>query len=226
MSKEIIINPSLLSANFYNLEKDIEILHNNDIKYLHLDVMDGMFVPNISFGIPVIKSIKENNSNFILDTHLMINEPHRYIDNFIEAGSDIITIHLEAESEIKKTLEYIKSKNIKTAISINPETDINRIYDYIYFVDMVLIMSVHPGFGGQKFIESSIDKILHLYKFINDNKLNIDIEVDGGININNINKVVDAGANIIVMGNSIFNGNIEKNIIELKNIVNTRRNYE
>lgn len=219
MTKEIIINPSLLSANFYNLQNDLDILLKNNIKYLHLDVMDGNFVPNISFGIPVIKSLNKHKNNFIFDTHLMINEPHRYIDNFIDAGSDIITIHIEAESEIIKTLNYIKQCNKKSAISINPENDIKTLYKYLEYVDMVLIMSVHPGFGGQKFIEDSLNKVKQLKNYIDNENLNIDIEIDGGININNIKQVIVAGCNIIVIGSSIFNGNINNNIQDFMSII-------
>ncbi len=205
--------PSLLSANFYNLENDLNILSKKNIKYLHLDVMDGMFVPNISIGIPVISSIKKNTKDtFILDTHLMIEEPERYIDNFKDAGTDILTIHREISSDYLKVIDMIKGSGLKVGVSINPETDVNKIIDVIDNVDLILVMSVHPGFGGQQFIESSLEKITFLNDLRNKNGYNYKIEVDGGIYAENVNKVINAGADIIVSGSGVFKGNISENI--------------
>ena len=205
--------PSLLSANFYNLENDLNILSKKNIKYLHLDVMDGMFVPNISIGIPVISSIKKNTKDtFILDTHLMIEKPERYIDNFKDAGADILTIHREISSDYLKVIDLIKDSGLKVGVSINPETDVNKIIDAIYKVDLILVMSVHPGFGGQQFIESSLEKIAFLNDLRNKNGYNYKIEVDGGIYVENVNKVINAGADIIVSGSGVFKGNISENI--------------
>ena len=205
--------PSLLSANFYNLENDLNILSKKNIKYLHLDVMDGMFVPNISIGIPVISSIKKNTKDtFILDTHLMIEKPERYIDNFKDAGADILTIHREISSDYLKVIDLIKDSGLKVGVSINPETDVNKIIDAIDKVDLILVMSVHPGFGGQQFIESSLEKIAFLNDLRNKNGYNYKIEVDGGIYVDNVNKVINAGADIIVSGSGVFKGNISENI--------------
>lgn len=205
--------PSLLSANFYNLENDLNILSKKNIKYLHLDVMDGMFVPNISIGIPVISSIKKNTKDtFILDTHLMIEKPERYINNFKDAGADILTIHREISSDYLKVIDMIKDSGLKVGVSINPETDVNKIIDAIDKVDLILVMSVHPGFGGQQFIESSLEKITFLNDLRNKNGYNYKIEVDGGIYVENVNKVINAGADIIVSGSGVFRGNISENI--------------
>ena len=205
--------PSLLSANFYNLENDLNILSKKNIKYLHLDVMDGMFVPNISIGIPVISSIKKNTKDtFILDTHLMIEKPERYIDNFKDAGADILTIHREISSDYLKVIDMIRDSGLKVGVSINPETDANKIIDAIDKVDLILVMSVHPGFGGQQFIESSLEKITFLNDLRNKNGYNYKIEVDGGIYVENVNKVINAGADIIVSGSGVFKGNISENI--------------
>ena len=188
MNREIILSPSVLSANFYNMSKEIEVLQKYNVKYLHLDVMDGVFVKNISFGIPVIKSLRKNISNMVFDTHLMIVEPQRYIKQFKESGSDI------------------------ASVVINPETEVEKVFDCINDVDMVLLMSVHPGFGGQSFIETTYDKIKKLRQEADKQGKNLDIEVDGGIDFNNMSKVIESGANILVMGSTVFNGNIEENL--------------
>lgn len=213
------LSPSLLSANFYNLENDLNILYEENIKYLHLDVMDGTFVPNISMGIPVIASIKKNTRDkFILDTHLMIEKPERYIDNFKDAGSDIITFHREASEDYLNLIDHIKSKGIKAGISISPDTGVEAINDALDKVDLVLIMSVHPGFGGQKFIDNALDKI----KMLKDIKLkknyNYLIEVDGGVYVENAKKVIDAGCDLIVSGSGVFKGDIRNNVRQFKNL--------
>lgn len=212
MNREIILSPSILSANFYNMSKEIEVLQRYNIRFLHLDVMDGVFVKNISFGIPVIKSLKKKINSIIFDTHLMIVEPHRYIIQFKESGSDILAIHLEAEENIKPVIEIIKQNNMKASVVINPETEVEKVFDCINDVDMVLLMSVHPGFGGQSFIESTYDKIKKLRAEADKQGKNLDIEVDGGIDFTNLQKVIESGANVLVMGSTVFNGNIEENL--------------
>lgn len=211
MNKEIIIAPSLLAANFCNLEKELMEIEKSGAKYLHLDVMDGMFVPNISFGLPVIESIRKI-SKLVFDVHLMIENPERYIDDFAKIGADIITVHIESTKHIDRVIQMIKNKNIKAGIAINPGTDISQIKSIINDVDMVLVMTVNPGFGGQKFIYKTLDKI----KEIRQNYKNIDIEVDGGINDITSKLVKEAGANILVAGSYIFNSdNYEEKISSL-----------
>ena len=211
------IAPSILNANYYDIKNDITNLRESNIDMLHLDVMDGMFVNNISFGIPFIKSLRDNIDNMIFDTHLMIVNPERYIDSFIDAGSDIITVHFEATEDLELCIKIIRDKNKKVGISIKPDTDESKIYKFLEKIDMILVMSVYPGFGGQKFIEESYSKIRNIKNYIDKNNLNVDIEVDGGINANNIKSVKDAGANIFVVGSSIFKGDIKKNILDIKN---------
>lgn len=209
--------PSLLSANFYNLENDINVLINNNIKYLHLDVMDGIFVNNISFGIPVIKKLKENlKNNIIFDVHLMITKPERFINEFVNVGADIITVHYEASDDISKAINLIKEKGVKVGLSIKPDTNIKEIIKYLDKVDLVLVMSVNPGFGGQKFIPESLDKINLLYEEREKKKYKYIIEIDGGINKDNINEVSRSGVDLIVAGSAVFNGDIDKNIKSLK----------
>ena len=212
--------PSLLSANFYNLENDLKILIEENVKYLHLDVMDGMFVPNISLGIPVIESIKKNtNDRFILDTHLMVEKPERYIKNFVKAGSDILTIHEEATNEYINAIDTIKSEGIKAGISINPETDVKKIDEALSKVDLVLVMSVHPGFGGQKLIANSLEKVRYLKDMREKNNYNYLIEIDGGIYDNNVKEVIDAGVDIVVSGSGVFKNDIRENIKKFKSIL-------
>lgn len=212
--------PSLLSANFYNLEKNLNILKEEKIKYLHLDVMDGMFVSNISLGVPVIESIKKNTKDdFILDTHLMVERPERYINNFKNAGADILTIHQEATLDFVETLSIIKDQGMKAGISVNPETDIKKIDECLGIADLVLVMSVHPGFGGQKFIEDTLEKVTYLKKMREENGYKYLIEIDGGINIENVEKVCKAGVDIVVAGSAVFKNDIKKNIIDFNNII-------
>ena len=214
------LSPSILSANFYDLKNDINLLIENKIKYLHLDVMDGVFVPNISFGMPIIKSIKTNTKNdLLLDTHLMIERPERYIEKFKNVGADILTIHKEATIDYIDTIMYIKNSGMKAGISIKPSTDICDINDALKIADLILVMSVEPGFGGQKFIDSSIDKIKYLHNEKIKNNYKYIIEVDGGINTTTIKSVVSAGAELIVAGSSIFVGDISYNINLLKNSI-------
>lgn len=217
---EKYLAPSLLSANFYNLENDLAALKEENVKYLHLDVMDGMFVPNISLGVPVIGSIKKNTrDDYILDTHLMVERPERYITNFKEAGADILTIHQEATRDYCEVLTIIKDQGMKAGISVNPETDIKKIDDCLGIADLVLVMSVHPGFGGQKFIDGSLDKVKYLQDMRNKNGYKYMIEIDGGITIENVKSACEAGVDIVVAGSAVFKNDIRKNVKDFNNII-------
>ncbi|QQK07754.1 ribulose-phosphate 3-epimerase [Miniphocaeibacter halophilus] len=198
------LSPSLLAADFYNLERQIKVLEENNVKYLHLDVMDGNFVPNISYGAGIIKSLREN-TNLVFDVHLMIEKPENYIDDFAKAGADIITIHQEATKHPLRVLQQIKEHGIKAGISLNPGTSLS-VLDYLWDeLDLILIMTVNPGFGGQSFIPSSIDKIKETRKLINQNKDDILLEIDGGVKTTNLESLLDLGVDIFVSGSDIFN---------------------
>lgn len=197
------LSPSLLSADFTNLKSDIEILDKSGVKYLHLDVMDGMFVPNISFGPMIIKQLRPL-TNMVFDVHLMIEDPDRYVQSFKDAGADILTVHYEACKHLHRTISYIKSLGMKAGVSLNPATNID-VLDYVLEdLDLVLIMSVNPGFGGQSFIPSALDKIKNLKEKIKERNLNVIVEVDGGVKTTNVKDVVEAGADLIVSGSDVF----------------------
>ncbi len=213
--KEIKIAPSMLSADFSKIGEETKNISNLGADYIHLDVMDGIFVPNITFGIKFIKDIRKY-SNKVFDTHLMINRPERYIKEFYEAGSDIITVHYEAcEKDVCEVLKTIRSYGIKSAVSIKPNTPAFVLKPLLEFVDMILIMSVEPGFGGQGYIESSTQKIIEVKKMIDDSGLDIDLEVDGGITLENVKMVKDAGANVIVAGSTVFKSQDKEKTINL-----------
>ena len=203
---EYVLSPSILAADFGKLAEQIKITEENGAKYLHLDVMDGVFVPSISFGMPVIKSIRKYSSQ-VFDVHLMIENPERYLDDFKVAGADIITVHAEATKHLHRTVTAIKELGLKAGVSLNPATPLSAIELVLSEVDMVLIMSVNPGFGGQKFIPFTLDKIRKLREMAP----GIDIEVDGGVNKDNVAELVRAGANILVAGTAVFGGDIAEN---------------
>ena len=216
--KKIQISPSILSADFSQLGNEIKRLEEGGADMIHVDVMDGHFVPNLTIGPPVIKALKKNCS-IKFDVHLMISPVHKYIEAYSDAGADIITIHPEATEDLEKSILKIKSLNKKVGISLNPESKIDLVINLLDKIDLVLIMSVNPGFGGQKFMPEVLDKVKQLKEIQSQNKMDFDIEIDGGINFENCQTVIDAGANILVSGTTIFksnNGDIKKNINLLK----------
>ena len=216
--KKIQISPSILSADFNQLGNEIKRLEEGGADMIHVDVMDGHFVPNLTIGPPVIKALKKNSS-ILFDVHLMISQVHRYIQDYALAGADIITIHPEATDNLNSSILKIKKLNKKVGVSLNPETKIDTITKYLNKIDLVLIMSVNPGFGGQKFMPEVLVKIKELRKIKEEKNLNFDIEIDGGINFDNSKIAIEAGANILVSGTTIFqsnNGDVKKNIELLK----------
>jgi|TARA_Y100000992_G_scaffold300339_1_gene268806 ribulose-phosphate 3-epimerase len=218
--KKIKISPSILSADFSQLGNEIKRLEEGGADLIHVDVMDGHFVPNLTIGPPVIKALRKYSS-IPFDVHLMISPVHKYIKDYADAGANIITIHPEATTNLMESIDHIKKLNKKVGVSLNPDTETNIIIDYLDKIDLVLIMSVFPGFGGQKFIPEVVEKIKQLNEIKKRRNLSFDIEVDGGINFSNSKTVVNAGANILVSGTTIFkenNGDIKKNINILKSV--------
>ena len=216
--KKIQISPSILSADFSQLGNEIKRLEEGGADMIHVDVMDGHFVPNLTIGPPVIKALRQNCS-LKFDVHLMITPVHKYIEAYADAGADIITIHPEATDDLKKSILKIKNLNKKVGVSLNPESQIDLIKDLLGEIDLVLIMSVNPGFGGQKFMPEVLDKIKELKKIQTEKNMDFDIEIDGGINFDNYQSAIEAGANILVSGTTVFksnNGDIKKNINLLK----------
>ena len=218
--KKIKISPSILSADFSQLGNEIKNLENSGADMIHVDVMDGHFVPNLTIGPPVIKALRKC-TNIPFDVHLMIKPVHKYIKDYAESGADIITVHPEATNSLQESIDEIKKYKKKVGLSLNPDTKIEVIEKYLNQIDLVLIMSVYPGFGGQKFIKEVLKKIEKINEIKNKNGFKFDIEVDGGINFSNFKEVLEAGANILVSGTTIFkenNGDIKKNINFLKTI--------
>ena len=205
------LSPSILSADFAHLGDDIAATEKGGTQYLHYDVMDGMFVPSISFGMPVLKSVRKI-TDLVLDVHLMVEDPDRYVGEFADCGADIITVHAEACTHLHRTLQHIRSLGKKAGVALNPATPLS-VLDYVLDeTDMILLMSVNPGFGGQPYIQAVTDKIRDLRKMLTKAGRDIDIEVDGGVSLNNLPEILDAGANVLVAGSSVFRGNAAENV--------------
>lgn len=217
-----VLSPSILAADFKVLGQEMKKTEENGAAYIHFDVMDGMFVPSISFGMPVLASIHDATEQF-MDAHLMVQEPIRYVEAFQKAGADYVTVHLEACEDVKTTLDKIHACGMKAGLAVNPETDVKELVPYLEDVEMILIMSVHPGFGGQEFIPESLDKIREVRAMLNEKNLEIDIQVDGGIYVENVREVLDAGANVIVAGSAVFRGDAGENTAKFMEIL---KSYE
>lgn len=215
--KNRLIAPSLLSADFGNLQRDIEMLNRSQADWFHVDVMDGRFVPNISFGFPVMKTVREHAKKFV-DVHLMIVEPEKYVEEFINQGADLVSVHYEACTHLHRTINLIQDRGAKAGVVLNPATPVLMLEDIISEVDLVLLMSVNPGFGGQKFIENTYKKISETKDLILSNNSTALIQVDGGVNVDNAAKLFDAGADVLVAGNAVFSSENPEKTIELLKI--------
>ena len=220
--RNYVLSPSILAADFKVLGQEMKKTEENGAAYIHFDVMDGMFVPSISFGMPVLASIHDATEQF-MDGHLMVQEPIRYVEAFQKAGADYVTVHLEACEDVKTTLDKIHACGMKAGLAVNPETDVKELVPYMEDVEMILIMSVQPGFGGQKFIPESLDKIREVRAMLNEKNLETDIQVDGGIYVENVREVLDAGANVIVAGSAVFRGDAGENTAKFMEIL---KSYE
>lgn len=213
-----LIAPSILSADFGNLQRDVELINQSDADWFHIDIMDGVFVPNISFGFPVLKIIKKYAKK-PLDVHLMIVDPDRYVQTFKDYGADILTVHIEACTHLHRSIQYIKNTGMKAGVAINPHTSVKLLEDIISDIDLVCLMSVNPGFGGQKFIENTYLKVTTLKKMILERNSKALIEIDGGVDLQNYKKLISAGADVLVAGNTVFTSNNPKETItQLKSI--------
>lgn len=210
--------PSILSADFMHLGEQLHTLEESGIRVLHIDVMDGAFVPSISFGMPVIQSIRRNCS-MLFDVHLMIQEPARYIKEFVEAGADSITVHVEACSDIQKTTRVMDQYQVRKALSINPATGVDIVLPYLDQIDMVLVMGVEPGFGGQKLIPETLEKVQELAQLRQEKGLSYQIELDGGVNRDNLGMIIEKGTDIAVAGTAVFHGDIRENVRDLQEVI-------
>lgn len=219
------LSPSILAADFSKLGEQVKLLDEAGAQYVHIDVMDGMFVPSISFGLPIIQSLRPCTER-MFDVHLMIEEPIRYIDEFAEAGADIITVHAEACKHLDRTIERIKERGLLAGVAINPATSIESIRYILAKVDMILIMTVNPGYGGQKLIPYTVEKVAELRRLLIKNGIKADIEVDGGIHLDNVQTLLDAGANIIVAGSAVFRGDIAQNTSSFLKLLNNEDSKE